>query len=363
MSGSAQETVWVGIRPHDTVHVRDGRPFQGGTGGRAETVRPTPSTVAGAVGAACGDAYGARSEPGAVRGPVLVGYRSTKGWEPYFPAPRDLVSESRDRDEAHRMRPDESRPEVSTDLDHAAGPEGPRLRPLLPPAELSGAEPIDEWVSGPALEGYLHGSQEPSRRAHLDVPPSPPMHQEVRTGLALTPEKTARHGMLYESVHWRLGEGWMFAAECADLPGDPAKLPSLVQFGGMRRLADLLTPEGIAWPSPPPAFPGGRVLVYVATPAVWEQGWLPPLEPHAEVVAAALGPPQPITTGSPGHGKFEDTTTLFPAVPAGSVYLLRFPDEAAAGEWAHRRHGRTLRQDDQTRLDTAGFGVILTGVW
>jgi hypothetical protein len=118
------------------------------------------------------------------------------------------------------------------------------------------------------------------------------------------------------------------------------------------------------------------MLLYVATPALWRDGWRPPLPPEATLVAAAVGSPLPVATASPKRGFFR-TRTLRWAVPPGSVYLLHFPDEETAAAVASSWHGRALAPSadwihthegdhpptDAPPLHTAGFGVVLTGVW
>ena len=47
-------TSWLAFTPRDTVFVRDGRSFDAAADALAETVRPGPTTIAGAVGAAFG---------------------------------------------------------------------------------------------------------------------------------------------------------------------------------------------------------------------------------------------------------------------------------------------------------------------
>jgi hypothetical protein len=48
------------------------------------------------------------------------------------------------------------------------------------------------------------------------------------------------------------------------------------------------------------------------------------------------------------------------------VYLLEFDDPAEGAAWAQRWHGIALERGitgDQDLVRTAGFGVVLTGVW
>ena len=78
---------WLSFTPRDTVVIRDGRSFDAAADATAQTVWPTPATIAGAVGAAY------RAEPREVRGPVLA--RLAGEWEPYFPVPADLVRHHR----------------------------------------------------------------------------------------------------------------------------------------------------------------------------------------------------------------------------------------------------------------------------
>ena len=75
---------WLSFSPRDTVFIRDGRSFDAASDATAHTVWPSPTTIAGAVGAAY------QANPEEVRGPVLA-RRAGGGWEPYFPVPADLV--------------------------------------------------------------------------------------------------------------------------------------------------------------------------------------------------------------------------------------------------------------------------------
>ena len=90
--GAARGVSWLALVPRDTMMIRDGRSFDAAQDASAQTVRPWPSTMAGAVGAAFGAEPGATpltspgTVPDEVRGPVLA--RCLGGvWEPYFPVP------------------------------------------------------------------------------------------------------------------------------------------------------------------------------------------------------------------------------------------------------------------------------------
>ena len=105
------------------------------------------------------------------------------------------------------------------------------------------------------------------------------------------------------------------------------------------------------------------MLIYLATPALWRTGWRIPLPEDAWLVAAATGDPEPTATVTPGTG-WADSRVLRWAVPAGSVYLAEFGTDNRGAEWARDVHGTAYSgPEDDERLRTAGFGVLLTGVW
>lgn len=347
---------WLAFTPRDTVFVRDGRSFDAADDAFGQTVRPTPTTIAGAVGAAFGD------KPLSVRGPVLA-RRAGGTWMPYFPVPADLVVTAGRGKRVYRLRPE---PAGTTDLgDGAAGV--PKV--LMPPDNAEPVKPVAEEVPGAVLPGrvladYLYGSLVggsgmPLTSLQLDVPLKP----EHRVGLARDGRR-AREGYLYQSVHLRPEDGWAFLAEYTTGDGRAAHSKNHVPFGGRGRVAEV-GPADIEWPDASEAA-GQRVLVYLATPAVWPGGWRMPVPQGAELIAAATGEPEPVATVTPGPD-WKKTRVLRWAVPAGSVYLLEFKDAAAGEEWARTWNGvaldRGVPSPDDDLLRTAGFGVVLTGVW
>ncbi|WP_018333277.1 type III-B CRISPR module-associated Cmr3 family protein [Actinomycetospora chiangmaiensis] len=135
-------------------------------------------------------------------------------------------------------------------------------------------------------------------------------------------------GRLYAMAHLRPVDGLSFAVGCeADVPLAPVE--SVVPLGGQGRHAqvEVLT-AGPELPRAPLSFPGGRVAVYLATPALLESCWWAPRGPR--LCAAVLGPPQPVASLSARRGW--EARSLCWAVLAGSVFYLEFgDDEAAAG--------------------------------
>ncbi|MFW6638520.1 type III-B CRISPR module-associated Cmr3 family protein [Nocardiopsis algeriensis] len=374
-TGGQSAPVWLALRPRDAVQVRDGRTFAAGAGGAARTQRPWPSTVAGALGAAfkaMDPDANPPLEPRTVRGPFLGMWDTgAEQWRLNFPVPADLVPSESSPRLWRRLRPRSTA--AVTDLEQDG------LQWLN--ASDAGSQTDDLWWRTSAMEGYLRGKDADSG---LLSELTSPVTVEHRKGIARQ-GRTVRHAHLYASDYLRLRENadeeWAFLALC-ELDSGLAPPPAgPVRFGGEGRLADVEVcgQQHLALPLGPDDFPGGRVLMYLATPAIWRRrspdgawhnSWLPPLPEGAHLVAAAVNGPEHVASARPdGKGDVEYAWLRW-AVPAGSVYLLRFngPDpEEAARKWAlgarRRAWGEDNRDHTSRRLATAGFGLILTGTW
>ena len=408
---------WVFLRPRDTVIVRDGRSFDAGSEGGtdARTVAPWPSTVAGALSTAftvpgperAGDDGPPVPEPQAVRGPVLA--RECHGtWEAYFPVPADLVVPDDghpvdDGTPLHRLRPALSTEPAAHGPPAGSPARGPARSPddlvistdldgtpetLLVPEDGKRHRAPGGIVRGPGLARYLADDLGAlATLSSLDHEATAPLVPERRVGLARE-NRTAREGYLYSSVHLRPRDGWGFLVQYVDGPATAGRVPrGPVPLGGRSRVADVERARDMAWPARPSTFPGGRVLLYVVTPALWPDGWRPPLPDGVRLVGACVPDPLPVAIASPRRARRSGTSvrgtmTLRWAVPPGSVYLLRFAGDAAddrAAAWAAARHGAALGpaldphgppgppgrdgSPGPDRTATAGFGVVLTGRW
>ncbi|QTD99987.1 type III-B CRISPR module-associated Cmr3 family protein [Streptomyces cyanogenus] len=357
-------SVWLAFTPRDSLFIRDGRAFDAGADNAARAVWPNPSTLAGAVGAALG------GEPDEVRGPVLA--RRSRGgrWTPYFPVPADIVAVP-DSGEVARLRPGKAPEGSATDL-------GDAVPCWLDAAGKAGTgQSWGGWLPGEELRRYLAGElvAPVARAGDVECLRETPVQSEPHVGLARTDEHTARPGFLYQAAHLRMADGWGFLAECVVSDGWDVEPRQSVPFGGRGRLAWVEVAGSVRWPQPPQrtgphTFPDGRIALYVATPALWHDGWRPPLPDGAKLVAAAVPDAEPVATAKPGRGGARPTDRMLRwAVPAGSVYCLKFADAAAASAWAlgdagrPRVHGTAYGREPADRLRTAGFGVVLTGVW
>jgi CRISPR-associated protein Cmr3 len=346
---------WLVLEPFDTVAIRDGRNFDAGLPGIARATAPQPATVAGAVGAAFGAAPGAgadpagvgRTVPAQVRGPVVVRERTRTGrWEALFPAARDIV---RGEGDAKRLRL-KLRREALGAVSHDLG--GLSL--------LSGdGEQVDDWWTGSLLGTYLWSE------GHDLSPTDPPWRTERRVGLARD-GRIAIEGMLYSAEHLRPVGRIGFGALCVDAPA--GALAETVRLGGEGRRAQVHECVGAAAPAlpgPPDSFPDGRLLLYLATPAVFVEGWRPSEGDlgGGRLISAAVAGPHPIAMARPDHrtGGVADKRIIWTVAP-GSVYFLVFDSETAARAAGEKWHGTALPQADDT-LRTAGFGLALVGRW
>jgi CRISPR-associated protein Cmr3 len=238
---------------------------------------------------------------------------------------------------------------------------------LAPPAHAEPVEPAGGeglLMPGSLLERYLAGTFPGENGTPLPgLRLATPLIPEQRVGLARTGRR-AREGFLYRAVHLRPEEDWAFLSEYTAGEEWAGVAKDHVPFGGRGRLADV-GPADASWPDATRTV-GSQVLVYLATPGLWRDGWRLPVPQGAELVAAATYEPEPAATLQPGQA-WRDTRALRWAVPAGSVYLLKFGDAGAGAAWARRWNGVALDRGgpagEEDLLRTAGFGVVLTGVW
>lgn len=336
-------TTWLAVTPLDTIMVRDGRPFDAGAASSARSVPPAPNTLGGVVRAALG-----RDVPHHIIGPVIG---TDQG--PVFPAPQDVV---RDGQTVRRLRVAERDTSAASDLDFD---DRQRLRHHL----IGHGDPVPEWISLPGLADWLTGAMAAGQ--DLTDPPlrADPWVPENRLGLARhwsgPRAGTAEPGLLYAMTQLRPHEGTRFLVGCAD--DKPIEIrENLVPLGGRGRLAEVTTVTGQILPERPVDFPGGRLAVYLATPALLDARlWNPP---EAELSAVAIRGPQPVASASPRTG-FHGTRLLAWAVPAGSVFFLTFGTPIQAKEWAQRHHGGLLPGQTEQPIVNAGFGTCLIGRW
>lgn len=365
------------IEPSDVWLFRDARPFAAGEQGRAVSVfPPTPQTVQGAIRSArlslSGEPFdvsmwsdalrkeiGDPDSPGkvALRGP-LVAQRSDGAIRLHFPMPADTGMFA----EGFRMLSPRH-----LDKPYMNGPQG--IYPLLPP---EGSQPVKFspfWLDGEGLAAYLNGDV-----AHTRTYPSDTLFsREARVGVGIdSAVKRPIDGLLYqvEFVRPLPDVGLVVEVDGISLP------PSgFLQLGGEAKAARYEAVDaGID--STSGVKPAERVTdlgnvrqfkIYLATPALFETGWLPACidaTTHkgtwngvdVTLRAAAIGKPQVIGGRDVARGI---ERPIRRAVPAGSVYFFETP--ADGKDIATAFDGRNV--SDLSVDAQIGFGLAFIGGW
>ncbi len=269
-----------------------------------------------------------------------------------FPAPQDIVRDAR---AVRRLRVVERADTAVADLDD---------RHRLSHHLRGDGEPVTEWITRRGLRDWLTGAIAAGR--DMVAPP-------LRTEQAWVPESrlglarhwsgpltgTAAPGLFYAMTQLRPRDGTRFLVGCVD--DQPVEIrDDLVPLGGRGRLAEVTSATDDVVPPAPEDFSGGRLAVYLATPALLTSPFWSPSE--AELSAVALAGPQPVPSASP-RGDFSGSRVLTWAVPAGSVFYLTFDTPDEAKRWATKYHGTLIPNQSSLPIVTAGFGTCLTGRW
>jgi len=347
---------WYSIRPDDTFHIRDGRTFDRGSGSAYASVSPSPSTFGGALSAAIG------GNEFKWLGLVVIAHRRGDQLTAYVPQPRDVVTDS---EGAARLFPIESAPTRAGSGSSQTSTSRFIGQTLTDVDRDHGAE--REWKHEPAnvqladLSAHLGDPNEIAGK-YITQQVTEPFAPEYRTGITLE-GRSAKKGHLYTTVHHRPVDGHEFLV-WADLKGHDI-IQETVPFGGAGRTAQVTPANGAdILPKPLDEYPDGRLLLYLASPAVWADGVRPPLPEGAEIIAAVTGPAQPVAIGAKRRTGIRNTK-LYWAVPAGSVFYIKFANPEDALIWAHEHQpgGAKQRENSIDALGTTGFGAVFTGKW
>ena len=349
------------LEPTEPLLFRTGRAFDAGEGGFAETLfPPTPETMQGAVRAAIasywadsksleevfqdegltnligsrGAGYGRFRMTG-----LSLGRRKGEGIvERLFPAPAHLltVTEKRKKDYL-LLKPRKMEYPKCSDLAEDA-------YYLFPEKDLETEgkrEPFDDWLTESGLEKVLRSNV---HFAKDDVVPEKDiLSRESRLGIGMdNSSKTTREGYLYQTQVIRLQPGYGFVIDLR--LRNPAMGPDTPYFGSF--VEDDQTQQLLKLPNEGWVMLGGErrtarfevlpasttiektkrgKLVYLATPAALNDGWLPGTLPASPITAAidhyrSIGGWELDPASSGGSSK-----TTRRCVPAGSVYFFQEP--------------------------------------
>ena len=371
-TGAAEVTV-IRFEPLDTLFFRDGRPYNQGEQNQAGVdglFPPAPSTLVGAVRAACARIMGWERGVWSVeisaqlgdgndlgplrfRGPVVL-----RNGESVFPAPANLMAKPTATMES--APPTLLAPaDIGTACDLGNGARLP-----VADSATEGAKPLGErgwWITSRGLEALLGGrSPDPACLVHRREL----WEREARVGIARSETtRTTGENAMYSPGHVRLARGVALAMEAQRLPLECIEALRCRPWpvGGEARTCWLYPDEDpLPLPSPPALVAADRRLRYAVTvltpadtgapPRPGERGYagLP-----GRVASACL--PRPTLIGG-WDSRTMEPLALRPHLPAGSVLFLEATSDAV-GE-VEALHGAGIG-----KRAAWGFGLVAVGLW
>ena len=375
-------SVSYGLRPFDKLFIKDGRPLSLEDDSAASGLfPPPPSVLFGALRTAAlakaGAKPGESSDP--IHGGRLTGFAFSavrgRKQQLYFPCPRDVVRTKMDKptspgaeEQALPLPPRRLhlRPVAQNQLTSYPIPGGQLLSDTAPQVEAVGG-----YVSAVGLAAYLAGKT--LNNEHL-LAPEQLYEAEPKLGIGLDYTSGAtKEGLLYTMAMQRLRPGVELAVRTQGF----GELTPVLRLGAEARAATATDLPDLTWPAVSPQT-GRRITLYLATPAVFKQGWLPDFLNAETMQGEAAGAKLRLLAASVGRyqtlGGWDIVARrpkpMRKAVPAGSVYHFAVEEgdfDAAA------LHGRALatayahagRADSpapqQATYEQQGFGIAYLG--
>ncbi len=408
---------WLWIKPLDVLFFRDSRPFTAGESHRAKSAfPPTPYPFVGAIRSriladvlplvgsdfrayreritgdkprtqnldVVVDVIGDADNYGRLRfrGPFLARKCPGGEYEPLFLPPRDLFRE--------RCLNPLRAGQLPSDVSFA--PVGGGKLGLLWSREPLGKNLKDTLLTPAELAAYLVGGTAPSDVLDIEKV----VKRELRVGIALkVGQRVAQEGMFYMPEVLRLGSedgaaGFLVEVsglEFTDLPKNDYTFEDkgLLQLGGEGRAALYKCVSGdplgeladLKQTITPKILKTKLFKLYLATPAIFQQGWLPDFIDgdtlkiksgsgldgvELELLAAAVGKPLPIGGWDLAR---RQPKPMYKAVPPGSVYYfwVREGGERIVDLFHLKCSIQEFASNPLKKLAQIGFGLTLVGCW
>lgn len=381
-----ESTRYLRLTPLSPLIVRDSRPFGAGQGNRVRSMDwISPSVIAGAVRTAVWKAKDTLT-PDQLKTIEVCGGFPVLNERIYLPRPLDALIRKTDEatgtTDVLRVRP----------MDGNAGVRMPHAS-LVPSAPVGMPEEDFKPESGDAfwpletMAEWLGCEDDQPASMKLDGLPAPV--KEDRTNVTILPESgAAEDARLFTTTGLDFVTKIKEGASKGQLGqmrigvrvnfGDQAPLPErlLVPLGGERRLAEVRMAEADEgfWEAPKNLSWTGKkgLRMVLATPAIFEKGWLPGWLREEDgkltgevpgsgvlvrLVSAVVGRWKPLSGWSYEKGR-NGPKALRRMVPAGSVYFFEVlkGGEGIADLWLH-----SVCDCQQDGRD--GFGLALWGCW
>lgn len=318
------------LKPMDVWLFRDGRPFEAGSAHRAESLFPPyPTTIQGAIRShqlslenigftdkeKIVEAIGTASDYKelSLRGPFLARINSNGEIERLYPQPADAIYDESD----HRLIQAKIEEKIPAGVLTSAP-----VSALLGLHQKSGKQKSFFWLTETDLLNYLAGSKVQG----IEKGKLYESEDRIGIGIEKSHNRVVEEGMLYEAEFIRLHENVGLLIEMSGYSETKWNQGGVLQLGGENRAAQYQSVKPVAWPKLPEA---KRLLIYLATPAYFENGWQPKtwesyFNGSPKLVAAAINRYESLG-GFDWAADPEKESAHRPSqryVPAGSVYYL-----------------------------------------
>jgi CRISPR-associated protein Cmr3 len=354
------------LRPVDVWMFRDGRPFDAGSGHRAESLFPPyPSVIQGAirtfrmihenipqekVAEILGTAHDYKKLE--VRGPFIAKLENGKAIR-YYPQPADAIIE-----DDSMLKPAlltdlktiQDKVRVSSSMPYLIGYENMLEKAKKGTSAGKKQEHKQKellWISETEFEKYKLGSSATA------TPESKLFVREDRFGIGINNDsRVVKEGMLYEAQFIRPCKDVGLLIEVGGKGYENFPENGVMQLGGESRSAWFEKVEADPLPSPKKGKNGYKV--YFATPAYFENGWRTDWNKafgKADALkAAAIGRYESI--GGFDRASKDNHKPAFRYVPAGSVYYFECENEINISQLT-----------DLDSLKQIGFGQVILKEW
>lgn len=380
--------MWLKITPNDTLFFRTGRPFTAGDDTWTdELFPPNPSTIYGAIrtfliffrGNLSDFKNGKYQDIGKpenqlkgtlrIKGPFLYNIRKSSL---YFPAPFDLVTEKgsskeiSSNEQKNESCEDGKKKEKLSLLSRVEKPpvyfSDDDLENLFVFAENKQVEEVNFFLEETFVKEYLISSV-----THIEVLKPDIYEKEIKIGIAREKiTRTSKEGHLYRIPMIRLCKDYSILVEIDGVDQFPEK--GVFQLGGEGKTIKFEKVENNSLNSLLNLnfqLKNKMFKIYLATPAIFENGWLPAWINRDNLTGELNGISLKLIACS--IGKFtriggwdmyrDEPKVMYKAVPAGSVYYFKILNDISAEKIKETFHFKNISDINPEE----GFGLTLVG--
>lgn len=362
--------MWIKIIPNDTLFFRSGRPFTMGDDTWADIVFPPyPSTIYGALRTFFifsrgllkdfkegkhRDDIGTPEEKGKMRiiGPILSNINDNTC---YFPVPLDCVKKKEEKkNDAHQLSRIK-KPSVFYSNN--------KLEEILIYKPKDQVEEINGFFDDITLKDYLQG-----KASNLQYTTKENFYtEELKIGISRKPTTlTSKEGHLYRIPMIRMAKNRCLLIGIDNMTNIPDE--GLSQLGGEGKTVQLRKANDNPLEmiiNMVPQLKNAIFKLYLATPAIFEKGWLPGWIDEStfegekdgvkiKLIAAVIG--KHLRIGGWDMAKARPKP-MFKAVPAGSVYYFKLLDNSDVGRIKDVFHFNNISDINSEE----GFGLSFIG--